>query len=136
MPAQRPLRVGESVRHALAEILARGECPWPPQFSPPASITVTEVRLSPDLRHATVFVTPLGGFHTRETLAALNAIRGFFRHALRKYVQLRYLPELFFKADTRFDEASAIERLLHAPDVSKDLEVPPEETPPDSLSRI
>jgi ribosome-binding factor A len=120
MRSQRQLRVGEAIRHALASVLMRGDVPWPKSFKPPL-ITITEVDVSPDLQNATAFVMPLGGHDTAVTVSALNGIAGFFRHSLAENVKLRYVPKLTFKADTSFDYASNIERLLQEPKVAKDL---------------
>jgi len=118
--SQRQLRVGEAIRHALANVLMRGDVPWQEGFKP-AMITVTEVEVSPDLQNATAFVIPLGGHDTEAAVNALNAINGFFRHVLAETVNLRYVPKLTFRADTSFERAENIERILQAPEVAKDL---------------
>jgi len=111
--------VGEEVRHALARVLARGE------LSDPAldgqSVTVTEVRVSPDLRNATAFVTPLGGGGAAAVVKALNRAGGYFRGQLAHEVDLRYAPSVRFSADRSFEEASRVEALLHDPAVARDL---------------
>jgi ribosome-binding factor A len=119
--SQRQLRVGEAIRHALANVLMRGDAPWPKGFKPPM-ITVTEVDISPDLQNATAFIMPLGGKDMAETVRVLNHIVGFFRHALAETVNLRYVPKLVFKTDTSFDYSQKIERLLQDPVVAKDLD--------------
>lgn len=118
--SQRQRRVGEAIRHALANVLMRGDVPWPKDYKP-AMITVTEVDISPDLQNAIAFVMPLGGNDTAAAVKAMNAIAGFFRHTLAENVKLRFVPKLTFRADTSFEYASNIERLLQNPDVAKDL---------------
>ncbi len=120
MRTQRQLRVGEEIRHALAQVLMRGDVPWPEGLKPP-TITVTEVRISPDLKNATVFVMPLGGEKLTETVKAMNHGVGFFRYAVGKTVKLRHVPTLKFVADESFDTAERIEKLLLEPEVAKDL---------------
>ncbi|MBT7942529.1 MAG: 30S ribosome-binding factor RbfA [Alphaproteobacteria bacterium] len=120
-PSQRQLRVGEEVRHALAHILERGEV-HDPELAGKA-ITVTEVRISPDLKNASAFVVPLGGLDdTQEIVNALNRIKSFLRHRVSQAVHLRSAPNLSFVADTSFDEAGHINDLLHLPEVARDLE--------------
>jgi len=123
--SQRQLRVGEALRHALVDILARGELRDPALAG--ASITVIEVRVSPDLRNATAFVLPLGGKGAETVVAALNHAAPFLRRQLAGRVTLRHLPTLGFIADTAFDEAARIDGLLHSPEVRRDLEAPPPE---------
>ncbi len=91
------------------------------------SVTVSEVRVSPDLSNATAFVTPLGGEALEETVAALNRASGFLRHQLAGEVELRILPRLSFQADHSFDQAQSIEQLLRRPRVSRDLSHPADE---------
>lgn len=118
-PSQRQLRAGELVRHALMDILSREE------FNDPdlqgKSITVTEVRVSPDLKHATAFCAPLGGKEQDSTTAALNRAAGFLRGRLAREVELRYTPILRFVSDESYDEARRIDQLLASPRVRKDL---------------
>jgi len=118
-PSQRPLRVGEELRHALARILERGELRDPTLAE--ATVTVTEVRVSPDLKNATAFVMPLGGAHAGEIVAALQRCAPFLRRALAREVKLRHAPGLAFALDTAFDHASQISALLHRPEVERDL---------------
>ena len=123
MPSQRQLRAGELIRHALTDILSR-EAFRDPDLQQ-AMITVGEVRCSPDLKHANVFVAPLGddSEEGRERLtAALNRAAGFLRGRLGHEIELRYTPELHFIADKSYDEATAIDRLLMDPRVRRDLE--------------
>src|SRR5258708_33042036 len=119
LPTQRQLRVGEELRHLLAGILARHELHDPALHD--ATITVTEVRISPDLKSATAFVMPLGGTHVPEVLAALQRGAGFMRGLIARAIDLRYVPALRFVADTTFDHAGRIEALLHRPDVERDI---------------
>ncbi|MCC6467120.1 MAG: 30S ribosome-binding factor RbfA [Alphaproteobacteria bacterium] len=107
---QRPLRVGEELRHALARLLERGVLRDPALAG--LSITVTEVRVSPDLKNATAFVTPLGGVGGTEAVKALNHAGAHLRGLMATEVRLRYTPRLRFVLDTSFDNASRIERVL------------------------
>ncbi len=110
-PSQRQLRVGEELRHTLAWILERGEVRDPGLGG--ASVTVTEVRISPDLRKATAFVTPLGGgSKTEDVVAALNRAVPFLRRQMGRAVKLRFLPDLDFVADRTFDQVDRIRDLL------------------------
>lgn len=118
-PSQRQLRVGEELRHALAEVLHRADFHDPELQS--LNVTVTEVRISPDLRNATAFVTPLGGGDATDAVRALRRAAPFFRAQLARAVKLRYVPTIGFEADTSFDYASRIDRLLHDPEVQRDL---------------
>jgi ribosome-binding factor A len=118
-PTQRQLRVGEELRHALAALLSRGELRDPALQD--ATVTVTEVRVSPDLKNATAFVMPLAGRHTPEVLEGLRRSAGFLRSQLGREVPLRYTPSLAFALDTSFDHASRINELLHRPEVERDL---------------
>lgn len=118
-PSQRQLRVGEELRHALAEVLERETLRDPVLSNQP--ITVTEVRISPDLRAATAFVIPLGGAGTEAVVEALNGIKPFLRRRVAQAVRLRFVPDLVFKADQSFDAAAKVERLLEDPAVRRDL---------------
>jgi len=118
-PSQRQLRVGEELRHALAWILERGDIRDPGLGG--AAVTVTEVRISPDLRNATAFVMPLGGADIPNVVEALNRAAPFVRRQVGKAVKLKRLPNLTFTADTTFDEAGRIDDLLKTPDVARDL---------------
>jgi ribosome-binding factor A len=108
--SQRQLRVGEGLRHVLAELLMRGELRDP--LLAEASLTVTEVRPSRDLRHATVFVTRLGGELGDDLLAALARAAPYLRGEAARRLHLKYAPELAFRPDTSFAEAARIETLL------------------------
>lgn len=116
---QRQLRVGEEMRHALASILREHHLADPDLSG--KIITVTEVRISPDLRNATVFAMPLGGSDTAKTIEALNRASGYFRGELGRAVKMQFTPTIRFRADETFEEASRIEKLLHDPTVARDL---------------
>jgi ribosome-binding factor A len=118
-PSQRALRAGELVRHAFAEILARGEVHDP--VIETHLITVPEVRMSPDLRLATVYVMPLGGQDATTVLAALERNKRYLRAEIAQRINLKFAPDLRFRVDERFDEAERIERLLRSPQVRRDL---------------
>jgi ribosome-binding factor A len=118
-PSQRQLRVAEEIRHLLAGIFMRGELRDPALAG--VSITVTEVRISPDLKHATAYCVPLGGAHVPEVLAALNRSRSFLRGQIGHQMSLRHTPELHFAEDKSFDEAQRIEAILHSEKVRRDL---------------
>lgn len=118
-PSQRQLRVGELLRHALSDILRSTEIRDPELTG--VSVTVTQVRPSPDMRHATVFVEPLGGLNAQGVLAALNRHRGFLRGELGHAIELKFTPELRFVEDTSFAEAERIETILHSARVARDL---------------
>lgn len=118
-PSQRQLRVGEEVRHALAQIFERGDFRDPDLAV--AHVTVTEVRASPDLKHMTVFVTPLGGGDAAPLLAALKRATPFLRGQVAKVVRTKYAPALVFRADTTIDAAARMEALFHSPEVQRDL---------------
>lgn len=119
-PSQRQLRVGEELRHALSRILMRGDLHDP--LLAEANLTVTEVRVSPDLKNATAFVVPLGGRGGGEIVAALNRAAAFLRGQVGHEVHLRHVPRLTFQADRSFDEADKINALLHDPRVQRDVE--------------
>lgn len=119
-PSQRQLRVGEEIRHELADLLRRGDF-RDPELSA-LNVTVTEVRLSPDLRNATAFITPLGGGGAEQAVRALKRAAPYLRGQVARAMKLRYAPHLFFEADTSFDYASHINELLHAPEVLRDLQ--------------
>jgi len=118
-PSLRLLRVGENVRHAISMILARGDVQDPDLER--ASVTVSEVRVSPDLRNATIFVMPLGGDKKGVITKALNKNTAFIRGEMSKVVHMKYMPKLTFKLDESFDEASHIDTLLKTPKVAQDL---------------
>lgn len=118
-PSQRQLRAGEVLRHALVEIMQRET------FREPAlagqSITVSEVRVSPDLKQASVYAAPLGGDNQGEVVKALNKIAPYLRGLLGKKIELKYTPALVFRSDETFAEAQRIDALLSRPEVVRDL---------------
>lgn len=118
--SQRQLRVGELIRHAMAEMLTRGDIHDATLES--HLITIPEVRMSPDLRQATIYVMPLGGRDIKAVIEALNAHRKFLRGEISHRVNLKFAPEIRFRADERFDEAERIEKILRTPRVRRDLE--------------
>ncbi len=118
-PSVRQLRVGEKLRHALAEILARGELRDPVLRG--ITLTVTEIRASPDLKQATVFVTPLGVEEDEAILDALGRAGKFLRGQLARALRLKFTPQLRFAFDDRFAHATHIDDLLRRPDVMRDL---------------
>ena len=119
-PSVRVLRVGEQVRHILSEILARGDVHDDILATHPVS--VTEVRMSPDLRHATVFVKPLLGKDEEAVLKALRTNTAYLQREVAHRIRMKYAAKLKFLADESFDEASHIDKLLRDPKVLRDLE--------------
>ncbi len=109
-PSQRQLRAGELVRHALTDILAREEFADPDLRQ--RSITISEVRVSPDLKHATAFCAPLGGDEMEKVVAGLNRASRFIRGRLAREVELRNTPTIRFRADESFAEGERMDRLL------------------------
>jgi ribosome-binding factor A len=118
-PSQRQLRVGELLRHSLSEILTRGEVRDPDLEA--VSVTVTQVKPSGDMRHASVFVEPLAGKNAKTVVAALNRHKGFIRGLMGKTIALKFTPELRFLEDESFAEAEKIETLLKSSRVQRDL---------------
>ena len=118
-PSQRQLRVGELIRHAIAQMLARGEIR--DEILLKRAITIPEVRLSADLRLADIYVLPLGGEGVDSVLAALNRNRRYIRGELARAVNLKFAPEIRFMADDTFEEARRIDELLRSPRVAADL---------------
>jgi len=117
--SQRQLRVGETVRHAIAEILSHGSVHDAELEG--HIVTVPEVRMSPDLKLATIYVMPLGGQHTELVIAALERNKKFLRGEIARRVNLKFAPDIRFRVDDRFDEAERIEKLLRTPAVQRDL---------------
>jgi ribosome-binding factor A len=115
----RLLRVGEQVRHVLADVLMRGDVHDDVLASHPVS--VTEVRMSPDLKHATVFVKPLLGADEDKVLKALRTNTAFFQSEVARRVNLKYAAKLKFLADESFDEGGRIDALLRSPQIARDL---------------
>jgi ribosome-binding factor A len=123
LPSQRQLRAGEIIRHALAELIAREDFRDPDLAG--VLVTVGEVRCSPDLKRANIFVTPLGDDSEagrQKLAAALNRASAFLRGRLGREIELKFTPELHFIADKSYDEATAIDRLLADPRVRRDVE--------------
>jgi ribosome-binding factor A len=119
-PSQRQLKVGELIRHALAEIFARGEIV--DDVLDHYSLTVSEVRMTPDLKLATVFVLPLGGTGAEDVVEHLDKHKRFLRGELARRVSLKFMPELRFKIDTSFASSKRIDELLASPKVARDLD--------------
>jgi ribosome-binding factor A len=118
--SQRQLRVGEEMRHVLARIFQRGELRDPDLQD--ATLTVTEVRVSPDLKRATAFVMPLAGRNAPEIMAGLKRGASHLRRLVAREVKLRVAPQITFALDESFEEASKIESLLRREDVARDLD--------------
>ena len=118
--SQRQLRVGELIRHELAEMLTRGEVHDP--VIEAHMITVPEVRMSADLRLATIYIMPLGGRDEKAVLDALERNKRYVRGEIARRVNLKFAPEIRFRIDERFDEAERIEKLLRTPMVQRDLD--------------
>lgn len=119
-PSQRQLKVGELIRHALAEIFTRGEIM--DEVLERHSLTVPEVRMTPDLKLATAFVMPLGGGEAGEVVDHLEKHKRFLRGELARRVSLKFMPDLRFKLDTSFERSARIDELLASPEVARDLD--------------
>jgi ribosome-binding factor A len=117
--SQRQLRVGELIRHELADMLTRGDIHDPVLQA--HMITVPEVRMSPDLRLATIYIMPLGGRDIEKVLEALDRNKRYVRGEIGRRVNLKFAPEIRFRADERFEEAERIEKLLRTPVIQRDL---------------
>ena len=117
--SQRQLRVGELVRHAVAEMLARGDVHDPVLES--HMITIPEVRMTADLRLATIYVMPLGGRDAGPVIEAFERNKKFLRAEIAHRINLKFAPDIRFRIDERFAEAERIDRLLHSPAVARDL---------------
>ena len=118
-PSQRQLRAGELIRHAVAGILQRGEMRDPVLLD--AIITVTEVRMSPDLKYASVFVAALGDADEAALVKGLNRASPFLRTRLGREIDMKFTPELRFAKDDRFDAAEKVDAILARPEVARDL---------------
>ena len=119
-PSQRQLKVGELIRHAITEIFARGDLH--DEVLAKHSLTVPEVRMTPDLKLATVFVMPLGGEGAEDVVAQLEKHKRFLRGALARRINLKFMPEVRFKIDTSFEVSRRIDELLASPTVARDLD--------------
>src|SRR3569833_645579 len=118
-PSQRQLRVGEALRPALAQVLREHEIHDPELEG--VSVTITQVKPSPDMRYATGYCEPLGGQHAKEIVAALNRHKGFLRGEMGHLITMKFTPELRFVEDESFAEAEKIENILKSVRVSRDL---------------
>jgi ribosome-binding factor A len=121
-PSQRQLRVGEALRHALADILFRNEIQDPELAG--VSVTITQVKPSPDMRYATVYCEPLGGENAEIVIKALNRHKGFLRGEMGHRLTMKFTPELRFVEDASFAEALKIDSILRSPEVQRDLHAP------------
>ena len=130
-PSQRQLRVGEALRHALAEILRRNEIQDTDLKG--VSVTITQVKPSPDMRYATVYCEPLGGQNGKVIVAALNRHKGFLRGEMGHMIATKFTPELRFVEDDSFAEAQKIETILKSPEVQRDLVAPDEDSESDDV---
>ncbi|MEM8572234.1 MAG: 30S ribosome-binding factor RbfA [Pseudomonadota bacterium] len=119
-PSQRQLRVAELIRRALSDLLIRGEVGDPELDG--VSITVSEVRCSQDLRHATAYVLPLGGVNTSQVIAALTRRQSDIRHRITREIDLKYSPQLSFQPDQTFDQMDRTRTILDSPEVRRDLD--------------
>jgi ribosome-binding factor A len=118
-PSQRQLRVGELIRHAMAEMLTRGEIH--DDVLAEHVVTVSEVRMSPDLRLASVYIMPLGGKDLKSVLEALDRHRKYIRGEIAHAINLKFAPDIRFMADDSFDEAQRMEAIFRSPKVAQDL---------------
>ncbi len=121
-PSQRQLRVGELIRHAMTDILARGDMPEP--IFVKAFVTIPEVRMSPDLKLATIFVTLHDRKSEKPVFAALEANRKMLRTEIAHRVNLKFAPDIRFRLDDRLEEVSKIDALLRSPEVQRDIAKP------------
>ena len=119
-PSQRQLKVGETIRHALADIFTRGDIE--DEVLARHSITVPEVRMTPDLKLATIYVMTLGGGDAEEAVEHLERHKRYLRGLLAKRVSMKFMPELRFKVDTSFEASARIDALLASPKVARDLD--------------
>ncbi len=118
-PSQRQLRVGEMLRHALADVLRENDIRDPELDG--VSVTITQIKPSPDMRYATVYCEPLGGKNAKVIVAALNRHKGFLRGEMGHRITMKFTPELRFVEDESFAEAEKIETILKSPEVQRDL---------------
>lgn len=131
-PSQRMLRVAELVRHACAEVLSRGEINDPVLET--HVVTVPRVKMSPDLKLATLFVMPLGGRDAKDVIKALDRHRAFLRGEIARKINLKFAPDVRFKVDDSFDNAARIDALLNSEKVRRDLDAAPEEADSDETA--
>ncbi len=121
-PSQRQLRVGEALRHALAEVLRENDIRDPELAG--VSVTITQIKPSPDMRYATVYCEPLGGQNAKEIVAALNRHKGFLRGEMGRLLTMKFTPDLRFVEDESFAEALKIDTILRSPQGQRDLAAP------------
>ena len=119
-PSQRMLRVAELIRHTMSELLVRA--PLGDPVLEGRTITIPEVRMSPDLKVATIYVMPLGGGHVMDVVAALDRHKKVLRGEIARRINLRFAPDIRFRADERFDHDAKIDALFASPEVRRDLE--------------
>lgn len=119
-PSQRQLRVGELIRHTVAQLLTRGDIHDDTLAG--TVVTVPEVRMTPDLKIATVYVMPLGGDNGEAVVKALAEHKKFIRGEIAKAVKLKFAPDVRFRFDDSFDEANRIDELLNSPKVRQDID--------------
>lgn len=119
-PSQRQLKVGEEIRHVVGRMLSQDDLFI--EGLKAAYVMITEVRISPDLSYATLFVRCVGSVDTAEQVSILNAHKGPFRYRIGKTIRLRIVPDILFKADTSFDDSEHITELLNRPVVRDDIE--------------
>ena len=119
-PSQRMLRVAELIRHTVSELLVRSAIGEP--LLEGQAVTIPEVRMSPDLKLATIYIMPLGGKNITGVLAALDRHRKFLRGEIARRINLRFAPDIRFKADRSFDYGAKIDALLELPEVKRDLD--------------
>jgi ribosome-binding factor A len=124
-PTQRQLRVGEMLRHALAEVLRENDIRDPDLDG--VSVTITQIKPSPDMRYATVYCEPLGGGNAKQIIAALNRHKGFLRGEMGHRITMKFTPDLRFVEDESFAEAQKIETILKSPEVQRDISAPDED---------
>jgi ribosome-binding factor A len=129
-PSQRMLRVAELIRHSMAELLTRGAINDPVLDG--HVVTVPRVKMSPDLKLASVYVMPLGGKDVRDVIAALDRHKKFLRTEIAHRINLKFAPEIRFKIDDSFDNVAKIDALLNSDKVKQDLRSPPAEEPADN----
>jgi len=120
-PSQRQLKVGEELRHALSQAFMRGDF-YDPESKKALQVTISEVRISPDLKNATIYAIPMSGQDVECTMEMLGNLIPQLRHVIAKKVRLKFVPQIHFKLDDTFDNAFSLETILNRPDVRKDLE--------------
>ena len=130
-PSQRQLRVGEMLRHALADVLRENDIRDPDLEG--VSVTITQVKPSPDMRYATVYCEPLGGKNANAIVAALNRHKGFLRGEMGHRIAMKFTPDLRFVEDQSFAEAQKIEDILKSPEVQRDLHASSSEEDDDAV---